>query len=81
MHAAVVDRAGPAVARATGVTMTGYYLGALASPVAFGAIVDGTGSYTWPWFILTVVMLAAAASFVFAGRVEPLETGDLGGSS
>lgn len=80
MHAALVDRAGPAVARATGVTMTGYYLGALASPVAFGAIVDGTGTYAWPWFILMVVMILAAACFVAAGRVRPVDVGDLGGS-
>jgi MFS family permease len=77
VHAAVVDRAGPAVARATGVTMTGYYLGALASPVAFGALVDWTGGYSWPWFLLMIVMLLAGTAFVFAGRVEPPAGGDL----
>ena len=43
MHATIVDRAPGAVARATGWTMTGYYLGALVSPTAFGVVADVTG--------------------------------------
>ncbi len=72
MHAAVVDRAPHAVARATGVTMTGYYLGALATPVSFGAVVDWLGTYTWAWLFMAVGSVAAAACFVRANRVGDL---------
>ena len=41
--------AGFGYARASGVTMTGYYLGALDTPVTFGALVDWLGTYTWAW--------------------------------
>ena len=69
MHAAVVDRAPHAVARATGVTMTGYYMGALATPVSFGALVDWLGTYTWAWLVMALGSAAAAACFVRANRV------------
>ena len=73
MHTAVVDRAGPAVARATAAMMTGYYLGALVSPVAFGAFVDSVGSYEWAWFILGVLLVGGAGAFRLAGRVAPVD--------
>lgn len=73
MHAAVVDRAGPAIARATAATMTGYYLGALVSPVAFGAFVDSVGSYEWAWFVLGVLLVVSAVAFRLAGRIEPAD--------
>ena len=73
MHAAVVDRAGAAVARATAATMTGYYLGALVSPVAFGAFVDGVGSYEWAWLILGILLGASAVAFRLAGRIAPVD--------
>ncbi|MCY3804990.1 MAG: MFS transporter [bacterium] len=73
MHATVVDRAGPAVARATAATMTGYYLGALVSPVAFGAFVDTVGSYEWAWLVLGVLLGGSAVSFRLAGRIEPAD--------
>lgn len=69
MHAAVVDRAPDAVARATGVTMTGYYLGALATPVTFGALVDWLGTYTWAWLVMALGAVTAAASFARTNRV------------
>ncbi len=69
MHAAVVDRASHAVARATGVTMTGYYFGALATPVSFGALVDWLGTYTWAWLVMALGSAAAAACFTRANRV------------
>ncbi len=59
MHAMVVDRAPSAVARATGWTMTGYYLGALFSPAAFGALADVTDTFVWSWGA-TAVLLALA---------------------
>lgn len=69
MHAAVIDRAPHAVARATGLTMTGYYMGALATPVSFGALVDWLGTYTWAWLIMALGSAAAAACFARANRV------------
>jgi MFS family permease len=69
MHAAVVDRAPDAVARATGVTMTGYYLGALAAPSAFGALTDATGTFAWSWLMTIALLLLALPAWVMAGRV------------
>ena len=69
MHAAVVDRAPHAVARATGVTMTGYYLGALATPVTFGALVDWLGTYTWAWLAMALSCAIGAACFARTNRV------------
>jgi predicted MFS family arabinose efflux permease len=68
MHAAIVDRSPGAVAAATGLTMTGYYLGALASPAGFGALVDLTGTYRWGWWILCGMLLASAAAWHRADR-------------
>jgi predicted MFS family arabinose efflux permease len=71
MHAAIVDRAPGAVAAATGMTMTGYYLGALVSPAGFGVLVDLTGTYRWGWWILCGMMLASAAAWRHADRANP----------
>ena len=71
MQAAFVDRAGPAVGRATAVTMTGYYLGAVAAPTTFGAIVDTVGSYSWAWFVGSVLLVGAALAYRLAGRIPP----------
>lgn len=69
MHAAVVDRAPQCVARATGVTMTGYYLGALLSPAAFGVLVDATDTFAWSWIATSGLLLLAIPAWVRAGRV------------
>ena len=69
MHAAVVDRAPHAVQRATGITMTGYYLGALAGPVGFGALVDWLDTYTWAWLAMAAGGAVGAAVFIRANRV------------
>ena len=74
MHAAVVDRAPQAVARATGVTMTGYYMGALATPVTFGALVDWMGTYTWAWLVMAFGSAAAAACFARANHVGDMRS-------
>ncbi|MDE0613891.1 MAG: MFS transporter [bacterium] len=73
MHAAVVDRAPHAVARATGVTMTGYYLGALATPVSFGALVDWLGTYTWAWLAMALCSGVGAACFARTNRVGDVQ--------
>lgn len=69
MHAAIVDRAPHAVATATGITMTGYYLGALVSPVGFGALVDATGSYGWGWIVLAAMLAASIPAWRAGGRI------------
>lgn len=68
MHAAIVDAVPHAVGKASGVTMTGYYLGALVSPVSFGALVDATGTYALPWLACTVLLCLSAAAFHRAGQ-------------
>lgn len=69
MHAAVVDRAPKAVARATGVTMTGYYIGALASPAAFGALADATDTFAWSWAATVVLLVLAVPVWMIVGRL------------
>lgn len=69
MHAAVVDRAPHAVARATGVTMTGYYIGALASPAAFGWLADWTDTFAWSWAATAVLLAVALPVWHIASRV------------
>lgn len=71
MHAAVVDSAPAAVARATGVTMTGYYVGALASPAAFGMLADVTGTFSWSWAATAMLLILALPVWALAGRVRP----------
>jgi MFS family permease len=63
LHTLVVDMAPKAVGRASGVTMTGYYLGALVAPAQFGWLSDRSGSYAWPWLVCT--LSAACAAMVF----------------
>lgn len=74
MHATIVDRAPRAVARATGATMTGYYLGALVSPTAFGIIADATDTFTWSWSITIALLALAIPAWLAAGRVAIVET-------
>lgn len=68
MHAAVVDRAPQAVAGATGVTMTGYYIGALASPAAFGWLADATDTFAWSWGATALLLTIALPVWHIAGR-------------
>ncbi|MPZ72905.1 MAG: MFS transporter [Nitriliruptorales bacterium] len=59
---AVVRTAGSERAgRASGVVIRGLFLGGLAGPIAFGAIVDNTQSYTLAWGAVAVVLLVQGA--------------------
>ena len=78
MHAVVVDRAPLAVARATGVTMTGYYIGALASPAAFGALADATDTFTWSWTATVLLLVLAAPVWMIAGGVKTVTNNNRG---
>lgn len=69
MHATIVDRAPSAVARATGLTMTGYYIGALASPFLFGVIADATGTFGWSWLGTGSLLCLAIPCWAFANRI------------
>jgi predicted MFS family arabinose efflux permease len=52
---------------ATGITQTGTYLGALAGPLAMGALVDGSG-YRVAWSVVAVTCLAASATILLGRR-------------
>jgi predicted MFS family arabinose efflux permease len=71
MHAAVVEAAPSTVGQASGVTMTGYYLGALLAPPLFGYLVDTTGSFLLPWLCCAVLAVAAAGCFAPCRKVGP----------
>ena len=68
LHAAVVDKAPHNVARATGSMMTGYYLGALASPAAFGWLVDATGTFAYSWLGSALLITMAIPVWNMAGK-------------
>jgi len=70
MHAAVVDRAPQAVARATGMTMTGYYLGALFSPAVFGVVADATDTFAWSWAGTAALLGLSIPAWIRAGQVS-----------
>ncbi len=63
--------------RSSGVVLTGFYVGLVAAPVAFGAVVDETESYRLAW-IGTAALFAAAALLTEVWRrwrrVEPAHT-------
>lgn len=63
LHAAIADRAPRAVGRASGITMTGYYFGALVSPVGFGAILDMTQTYVYAWSLMVASMILSTIAF------------------
>jgi len=74
MHAAVVDRVPNAVAHATGVTMTGYYVGALVAPFAFGVLVDLLDGFTWSWSLSGLVLAASLPAWSAAARSHSISS-------
>jgi CP family cyanate transporter-like MFS transporter len=66
--ALIAECAPRAVEHGTGVAMTGYFLGALLSPVGFGALADTTGGYPLAWSTASIVSLVGALLFVIIGR-------------
>ncbi len=46
-------------------------LGALATPVSFGALVDWLDTYTWAWLAMALCSGIAAICFTRASRVGP----------
>lgn len=47
--------------RASGVVLTGFYVGLLVGPVLTGALIDASGGYVVPWAVIAVSFLAASA--------------------
>lgn len=73
MNFAVTNRYPDTPAAATSITQTGVYTGAAVGPIAFGLIVDHAG-WTAGWSV-SVVAMAAAAAFIFAGSRLTAEKG------
>lgn len=76
MHALIIELCPGSAGRGSGLTMTGYYFGALAAPVSFGYLADQFG-YSWAWLYCAV---SAAISLVFFWSVKWIrrETVDAG---
>ena len=72
IHAVVVDRVPWAVGRAIGLMSTGYFLGALVAPWAFGAAADATGGYDASWAGCAAALCGSALCFVAIHRWVPL---------
>ena len=64
MHAAIVELAPDAVAQATGITLTGYYLGSFVAPYLFGFIADRSG-YPTAWLASGVALGVSTALLVW----------------
>ncbi len=81
-HGVAIDRAPHAVGRATAVMSSGYYLGALVSPLAFGAAADATGSYDASWALTVTAMTCCGLCFLVVHRwVRPPGTQPASASS
>ncbi|WP_081865895.1 CynX/NimT family MFS transporter [Blastococcus sp. URHD0036] len=79
-HAVAIDRAPQAVGKATAVMSSGYYLGALVSPLVFGAAADATGSYDASWAVTVTAMTCCALCLLVVHRwVRPPEAGRAAG--
>jgi predicted MFS family arabinose efflux permease len=65
MLAIVRETAGRGTSRASGHVLTGFYAGLLVMPIAFGALVDTTGTYSPAWG-LTLITLAVALALTLA---------------
>ncbi|MEQ8717993.1 MAG: MFS transporter [Acidimicrobiales bacterium] len=61
LHAAIVDLAPDSVEQATGIVMTGFYLGGLLSPLGFGLLVDASG-YDLAWGVSAAVLGAGTVT-------------------
>ena len=79
IHAVVVDRVPWAVGRAIGLMSTGYFLGALVAPWAFGAAADATGGYDASWAGCVAALSGSALCFAAVHRwvTLPLATGSV----
>jgi len=75
MHAAIVELAPQSVARATGITLTGYYLGSFVAPYLFGFVADRR-NYSAAWLASGVALCLATMLLIWI-RASHLKSGDL----
>ncbi|CAN5154545.1 MFS transporter [soil metagenome] len=77
---AVLAASGPRLAGlASGVVLTGFYVGFVGSPMLFGWIVDHAGGYVLAWTLVAAMFGAATLVVVAWQRVEPMK-GAVGGT-
>jgi predicted MFS family arabinose efflux permease len=69
--AVIVEYAPNALERATGVAMTGYYSGAVAAPIGFGALADRSGGYTVPWSVCVTLLAAGVVLCLLVHAFTP----------
>jgi MFS family permease len=71
VQSAVVRVAPAAVGRATGILLTGYYLGALVGPAVFGSLADTAGGYRLAWTGSLTALVLSGLAFSQCGRIVP----------
>lgn len=64
MHAAIVELAPQSVARATGITLTGYYLGSFVAPYLFGFVADRR-DYAEAWLASGIALCLATMLLIW----------------
>ena len=67
-HLAMVRSNPSAPGAATGITLTGNFIGAVCGPLLFGLLVEAT-SYSWAWSFAAITSGAAAAVMAVTGRL------------
>lgn len=69
---AVITESGSRLAgRATGLLTFGFYIGFVGSPMAFGLVVDGLGSYELAWALIALVFAATVVVVLGWRRAAP----------
>ena len=76
----VRDVATATAGRASGIVLTGFYLGMVSSPVAVGWTITATGGYNVAWLLVVLTTLASGGLVAAWARQDPHEDG-LRGSS
>jgi predicted MFS family arabinose efflux permease len=73
---AVISESGSRMAgRASGMVTFGFYIGFVGSPMVFGLLVDGLGSYALAWLLVAAVFAATAAVVLAWRRVPSIAVG------
>lgn len=68
---AVMSQAGPGRAgQASGLVLTGFFAGFVATPVVFGYSVDRTDTYAWGWAALALALAASVGAAVLWRRAS-----------
>lgn len=72
IHALVVDRVPDSVGQASGLVLSGYYVGALMAPIVFALLVEATGRYAWSWAVCAVSLAVAAGLYARMRQALPV---------